>query len=111
MSTIVVAYLTPFDPTGNDWLSIATEMFAEFRTDLTQIHEVNSVDSIHTTLSQTIPSLLSVAIAPSSLSSQTLVDLFKRGIKRDFSAFPTLKDEKTMTSGIVLLLLWPEHRI
>jgi hypothetical protein len=79
-----------FDPIGNDWLSITTEMLDECRTDLTQIY---SVDSIHTTLAQTIPSPLSVATTPSSVLSQTPVELFKRGIKRDFSAFPTLKDE------------------
>jgi hypothetical protein len=83
-----------FNPIGNDWLSVMTEILDEFRTDLTQIYKFNSVDSIHTTLAQTIPSPLSVATMPSSLSSQTLVNLFKCGIKRDFSAFPTLKDEK-----------------
>jgi hypothetical protein len=84
-----------FDPIGNDWLSVTTEMLDEFRTDLTQIYKCNSVDSIHTTLDQTIPSPSSVATIPSPLSSsQSPVDLFKRGIKRDFSVFPTLKDEK-----------------
>jgi hypothetical protein len=41
-----------------------------------------------------MPSPLSVATTPSSLLSQTPVNVFKRSIKRDFSAFPTLKDEK-----------------
>jgi hypothetical protein len=47
--------------------------------------------SIYTTLISTTPSPLS---AGSSLSSQTLVDQFKRGFKRDFNAFPTVKDKK-----------------
>jgi hypothetical protein len=83
-----------FDPISSDWLSVMTEMLEEFRSDLTQIYKFNSVNSIHTTLAQTIPSHLSVATTPSSLLSQTPVDLFKHGIKRDFSAFPTLKDER-----------------
>jgi hypothetical protein len=70
-----------YDPIGNDWLSITDDMLDEFRTDLTQIYKFNSVDSIHT----------KQPIISSSLSSQSLVDLFKRGMKRDFNAFPTLK--------------------
>jgi hypothetical protein len=65
-------------------------MLAEFRTDLMQIYRFNSVDTIYAHISTT-PSPLS---AGASLSSQSPVDLFKRGIKRDFNAFPTLKDEK-----------------
>jgi hypothetical protein len=35
-----------------------------------------------------------VPITPTSLTSQSPVYLFKRGIKRDFASFPTLKDNK-----------------
>jgi hypothetical protein len=77
-----------------NWLSITDDMLDEFRTDLTQIYKFNSVDSIHTTPPSTTPSPLSAATITLSLSSQSLVDLFKRGIKRDFNAFPILKDEK-----------------
>jgi hypothetical protein len=83
-----------YDPIGNDWLSITDNMLSEFQTDLTQIYKFNSIDSIHTTPPSTTPSPLSAATISSSLSSQSPVDLFKRGIKRDFNAFPTLKDEK-----------------
>jgi hypothetical protein len=69
-------------------------MLDEFRTDLTQIYKFNSVDSIHTTPPSATPSPLSAATISSSLSSQSPADLFKRGIKRDFSTFPTLKDKK-----------------
>jgi hypothetical protein len=82
------------NPIGNDWLSITDDMLDESRTDLTQIYKFNSVDTIHTTPPSTTPSPLSAATTTSSLSSQSPVDLFKRGIKRDFNAFPTLKDKK-----------------
>jgi hypothetical protein len=83
-----------YDPIGNDWLLVTDKMLAEFRTDLTQIYKFNSVDSIYTTPLPATPSLLSAATTPSSLLSQSPVDLLKRGIKCDFNAFPTLKDEK-----------------
>jgi hypothetical protein len=83
-----------YDPIGNDWLSVMTEMLDEFRADLTQIYKFNSVDSIYTTLPPAMPSPLSVTTTPSYLSSQSPAILFKRGINRDFSAFPTLKDKK-----------------
>jgi hypothetical protein len=68
-------------------------MLNEFRTDLTQVHIFNSVDSIHNKLP---PVILPppVPVTPTSLATQSTVDLFKRGIKRDFSSFPTLKDDK-----------------
>jgi hypothetical protein len=79
-----------YDPIGNDWTTIMSDMLDEFRTNLTQIYKYNSVDTIYTHISTT-PSPLS---AGSSLLSQSPVDLFRRGIKRDFNDFPTLKDEK-----------------
>jgi hypothetical protein len=79
-----------YDPIGNDWLGITNDMLDELRTDLTQIYKFKSVDSIHTTPSSNTPSPLSAATISSSLSSQSLVDLFKCGIKRDLNAFPTL---------------------
>jgi hypothetical protein len=82
-----------YDPIGNDWLSIRDDMLDEFRTDLIQIYKFNSVDSIHTALPSATPSPLSAATTSSTLSSQSLVDLFKPGIKRDFNAFPNLKDK------------------
>jgi hypothetical protein len=82
-----------YDPIGNDWLSIMDNMLSEFRTYLTQIYKFNFVDSIHTTPPSATSSPLSAATISSSLSSQSPVDLFKRGIKRDFNAFLTLKDE------------------
>jgi hypothetical protein len=83
-----------YNPIGNVWLSIMDKMLDEFRTDLTQIYKFNSVDAIHITPPSTTPSLLSAVTTTSSLSSKSPVDLFKRGIKREFNAFPTLKDEK-----------------
>jgi hypothetical protein len=51
------------------------EMLDEFRTDLTRIYKFNSVDSIYTTPPTATPSPLSAATNPSSLSSQSPVDL------------------------------------
>jgi hypothetical protein len=55
---------------------------------------INLILLILSTPPPATPSPLSAATISSSLSSQSPVDLFKRGIKRDFSAFPTFKDEK-----------------
>jgi hypothetical protein len=68
-------------------------MLDEFRTDLTQVYKLNSVDSIH---NKPTPVILPapVPVTPTSLPSQSPVDLFKSGIKRDLVSFPTLKDDK-----------------
>jgi hypothetical protein len=83
-----------YDPIGNYWLSVMDEMLDKFRIDLTQLYKFNSVDSVHTTPTPVTPSPLSAVTIPPALSSQSLVDLFKRSIKRDFSACPTLMDKK-----------------
>jgi hypothetical protein len=83
-----------YNPIHDDWLSITDGMLSEFRTDVTQVYKFNSIDSIHTTLPSATPSPLSAATISLSLSSQSPVDLFKRGIKQDFNASPTLKDKK-----------------
>jgi hypothetical protein len=58
-----------------------------------QVYKFNSIDSIH---NKPAPVALPtpVPITPTFLTSQSPVDLFKRGIKRDFTSFPTLKDNK-----------------
>jgi hypothetical protein len=68
-------------------------MLNAFRTDLTQVYKFNSIDSIH---NKPAPVILPtpVPVTPTSFTSQSPVDLFKRGIKRDFASFPTLKDDK-----------------
>jgi hypothetical protein len=68
-------------------------MINEFRTDLTQVYKFNSVDSMH---NKPAPVILPapVPVTPISLPSQAPVNLFKRGIKRDFASFPALKDNK-----------------
>jgi hypothetical protein len=68
-------------------------MLNEFRTDLTQVYKFNSIDSIHNKPTQVILPT-PVPITPTSLTSHSAVDMFKRGIKRDFASFPTLKDDK-----------------
>jgi hypothetical protein len=78
------------NPIGYDWLSITDDMLNEFRTDLTQ---VNKIDYIY---NKPAPVVLPtpIQIPSTSLTSQSAVDLFKHGIKRDFASFPTLKDNK-----------------
>jgi hypothetical protein len=58
-----------------------------------QVYKFNSVDSIH---NKPTPVILPtpVPVTPISLPSQSPVDLFKRGINRDFASFPMLKDDK-----------------
>jgi hypothetical protein len=60
------------NPIGNDWLSVTEDMLNKFRTDLTQVYKFNSVD-----LKLPPP----VPVTPTSLPSQSPVDLFKRGVK------------------------------
>jgi hypothetical protein len=71
------------NPIKNDWLSVTEDMLnEEFRTNL--IHN------------KPTPVILPppVPATATSLASQSPVDLFKCGIKRDFVSFPTLKDDK-----------------
>jgi hypothetical protein len=65
---------------GNDWLSVTEDILDELRTDLPQVYKFNSVDSIH---NMPTPVILPapVPVTPTSLPSQSPVDLFKRGIK------------------------------
>jgi hypothetical protein len=76
------------DPIGNDWLSVTEDMLNEFRTDITQVYKFNSIDSIHNKPAP-VPLPTPVPITPTSQTSQSPVDFFKRGIKRDFASFPT----------------------
>jgi hypothetical protein len=71
-------------PIGDDWASITREEFDKFR--------INPVydGTIHGMIST---SNLSVPAASSHHARDKIAD-FKRGIKRDGSQFPTLKDEK-----------------
>jgi hypothetical protein len=68
------------NPINNDWLSVTEDMLDEFRTDLTQVYKFNSVDSIH---NKPTPVILPapVPVTPTSLPSQSPVDLFKHGKK------------------------------
>jgi hypothetical protein len=75
------------------WLSITEDMLNAFRTDLKKVYKFTSIDSIH---NKPEPVILPTPapVTPTSLASQSPFDLFKRGIKRDFASFPTLKDDK-----------------
>ena len=75
------------NPIGSDWTAVTPEEFDNYRTSpQCQTRSVNtgaSTSAGNTTYSSS-----------SSSKPCTLVDLFKRGIKRDATQFPVLKDEK-----------------
>jgi hypothetical protein len=62
-------------------------MLNEFRTDLMHVYKFNSVDSIHNKPPPVILPPPPLPVTPTSLPSQSPVDLFKRGIKQDFASF------------------------
>jgi hypothetical protein len=80
------------NPIGDDWRSITQDEFDQFRCNTNYTRHFASLAS----LSCPTPSAPSTAPTPTSTSSHSApspVDLFKRGIKRDPSVYPTLKDE------------------
>jgi hypothetical protein len=64
--------------------------FDQFRSNLAYTTKFGSLSTLVT--KQTSLPTLSSSSTP--YSGQSPVDIFKRGIKRDTSVFPTLKDEK-----------------
>jgi hypothetical protein len=79
------------NPIGDDWTKITMADFDQFRANLKYTSRFSSLSSIKPKVVASTPAL------PSSSNTSHLptpVDLFKRGIKRDPSVFPTLKDEK-----------------
>jgi hypothetical protein len=79
---------------GHDWLSLTSDMMDEFRTDLTQVYKFKSEDSIHNRPPPAVTPPTPLINIPPSVPTQSVVDLFKHGIKRDIASFPTLKDDK-----------------
>jgi hypothetical protein len=76
------------NPINNNWTSITTEMFDTFRADPTYMGPISNSPS-----PPGQPKVLSSATS-SSGNSYSPADLFRRGIKRDPSVYPVLKDER-----------------
>jgi hypothetical protein len=103
-------FITNKDLEGNpindhDWTKVTQEEFDEFRISpsyiATRTPNALSLPATRKTGPNTSPN-------PSSYSP---ADIFRRGIKKDASLFPVLKDESSMTVGIVLLSTKLEHKI
>ena len=80
------------NPIGDDWRSITQDEFDQFRCNTKYTRRFASLAS----LSSPAPSAPATVLASTPISSHSApspVDLFKRGIKRDPSVYPTLKDE------------------
>ena len=77
------------NPVGDNWLNVTQAKFDAYRIDPTNIARLSATGGTGSTaLVQT------TANAPTLASTFTMVELFCKGIKRDPSLFPTLKDEK-----------------
>ena len=70
------------DPIGDNWLQVTQQQFDAFRISSININRVTGNNGNGPT-GQT-----------SSSTKLSKVDVFRKGIKRDMSLFPTLKDEK-----------------
>ena len=71
-----------------DWLGITAEDFDQFRTDRRYAANRNPGNPLLNPPSQ------APLVSPSNSNGRSPADIFRRGIKRDQSLFPTLKDEK-----------------
>ena len=78
------------DPISNEWAKITIDKFDEFRANTSYTPRFGSLSTLK--FKSSAPSVSSSTFTPSHGPSP--VDIFKRGIKRDPSVFPTLKDEK-----------------
>jgi hypothetical protein len=78
------------DPVGDDWNAITQDKFDAFHIDPRYISKLTSMP-----ISMPASSAMSVSKLSSSHSGYTPAEMFRRrGIKRDPTLFPTLKDEK-----------------
>ena len=77
---------TSSDPIGDNWLQVTQAQFDEFRISPASIGRFSSTSVVAPTHTG--------RIRTSSSSKFSKADLFRKGIKRDPSLFPTLKDEK-----------------
>jgi hypothetical protein len=87
------------NPIGDDWVNVTVDEFEHFRANLDYTRRFGTLSNLPS-ISPTSSSNCSItsaftpvpAPAPSPPSSSP-VEMFKRGIKLDPSAYPTLKDE------------------
>ena len=81
------------NPIGNDWTSITMDEFDEFRTNLDYASGLNTLSGLNPKKAPSKPTS-TTSNPTTSGHGFNPVDSFKRGIKRDPTVFPTLKDEK-----------------
>ena len=77
-------------PIGDDWSAITQEEFDAFRISPKYMAKLTTT----TFPPSTSPSNPSTPLSSKPVSTYTPAELFRRGIKRDPTLFPTLKDEK-----------------
>jgi hypothetical protein len=80
------------NPISDDWRSITQDEFDQFHCNTKYTRRFASLASLNTTAPST-PSTAPTPTPTSSHSAPYPIDLFKRGIKRDPTVYPTLKDE------------------
>ena len=76
------------DPIGEDWLQVTQADFDAFRISPANIARLASTSNMNPS------SFNHGGTSTLSVSKFSKVDLFRKGIKRDMSLFPTLKDER-----------------
>jgi hypothetical protein len=81
------------NPIGDDWRSITQDEFDQFCCNTKYTRRFASLASLSTAAPSTPSTAPTPTPTPPSHSAPSPVYLFKRGIKRDPSVYPTLKDE------------------
>jgi hypothetical protein len=86
------------DPIDNKWTTITQDEFNQFRCNIKYTRRFTTLSNLqHITIASTAaPALQPSSSAPTpsrTSSTATPVEMFKKGIKRDPSVYPTLKDE------------------
>jgi hypothetical protein len=78
---------TTGDPVGNNWKEVTQVQFDDFRASPELLLQTLTISPTTATPAATAP-------VSSGASKYSAADMFRRGIKRDPSLFPTLKDER-----------------
>jgi hypothetical protein len=83
------------DPIDNKWTSITQDMFNQFRCNVKYTRRFTTLTTNlqHIPIATNNPTIAPPAPSVPKSSAPSLVDAFKKGIKRDPSVYPTLKDE------------------
>jgi hypothetical protein len=82
------------DPIDNKWTSITQDMFNQFRCNVKYTRWFTTLTNLqHIPIATNNPTPAPPAPSVPKSSASSLVDTFKKGIKRDPSVYPMLKDE------------------